>query len=173
MLWLLYSIYFVVQCTGKRLPEWAFQQYEVVTEREAGSTTAVWSLDDLVLPTASNATAWAEEEKSEHTATLWWNILHLPLYFYLLPHSATSLISLPLSQISHFSTTLCHLSISLSLSFFSFSHVVIREKVQSKGSGEDESEEEDDDSDGLNFWEKYIEIQVNFRYQCECLQVKN
>lgn len=60
----------VVQCTGKRLPEWAFQQYEVVTEREAGSTTAVWSLDDLLLPTASNATAWAEEEKSEHIATL-------------------------------------------------------------------------------------------------------
>ncbi|CAI8024779.1 Protein O-mannosyltransferase 1, partial [Geodia barretti] len=89
-------------CTGKRLPEWAFQQYEVVTERDVSSTTAVWSLDDVVLPPPSNATAWAEEER------------------------------------------------------------LIREKAQNPGTGAAKSEDEDDDSqETLNFWEKYVELQVH------------
>jgi dolichyl-phosphate-mannose-protein mannosyltransferase len=89
-------------CTGKRLPEWAFQQYEVVTEKDVSSTAAVWLLDDVILPSPSNATAWAEEER------------------------------------------------------------LIREKAQNPGTESAKSEDEDDDSEEtLNFFEKYIELQVH------------
>ena len=55
----------MLQCTGKRLPEWAFQQYEVVTEKEVGSSSNVWSLDEIILPSSPNTSAWAEEERGE------------------------------------------------------------------------------------------------------------
>ena len=39
---------------------------------------------------------------------------------------------------------------------------MIREKAQSPAGTSEESESEDTDSDGgLNFWEKYIELQVD------------
>ena len=86
----------VLQCTGKRLPEWAFQQYEVVTEKDVSSTAAVWLLDDVILPSPSNATAWAEEERCEHVATVLY--IHRPS---LLLYLSLFLSSLRLSTHSH------------------------------------------------------------------------
>ena len=53
----------MLQSTGKRLPEWAFQQYEVVTEREITSSSTVWTIDDVILPETTDTALWAEEEK--------------------------------------------------------------------------------------------------------------
>ena len=52
-----------VQSTGKKLPEWAFQQYEVVTDRAVESSAAVWTLDDITLPHTDNTSLWEEEER--------------------------------------------------------------------------------------------------------------
>lgn len=52
-----------MQSTGKRLPEWGFEQYEVVTEREIESTSVLWSIDDVILPHTDDPALWEEEEK--------------------------------------------------------------------------------------------------------------
>ena len=38
------------QSTGKRLPEWGFQQYEVATDRTNEGIQAVWIVDELTIP---------------------------------------------------------------------------------------------------------------------------
>ena len=39
-----------VQSTGKRLPEWGFQQYEVVTDRTSEGLQSIWTVDELTVP---------------------------------------------------------------------------------------------------------------------------
>lgn len=53
----------VVQSTGERLPEWGFQQYEVVTERDLESSSVLWSIDEVILPDTDDTALWEEEEK--------------------------------------------------------------------------------------------------------------
>ena len=44
------SFHFSFQCSEKRLPEWGFQQYEVVTDRNLGGPNVLWGIDDLRPP---------------------------------------------------------------------------------------------------------------------------
>lgn len=48
--------------TGKRLPEWAFQQYEVVTDRAVEGSQTVWVMEELTMPNGTNRTAMLQEE---------------------------------------------------------------------------------------------------------------
>ena len=53
------------QCTGKRLPEWAFQQFEVVTDRTIEGNHALWLVDDLVVPVPGQQNGnetWKDED---------------------------------------------------------------------------------------------------------------
>ena len=49
------------QCTGKRLPEWAFQQYEVVTDKAVEGSQTVWTMEDLQVARGNNETRDEEE----------------------------------------------------------------------------------------------------------------
>ncbi len=49
------------QCTGKRLPEWAFQQYEVVTDKAVEGSQTVWTMEDLQVVRGNNETRDEEE----------------------------------------------------------------------------------------------------------------
>ena len=44
------AVYVCVQTTGKRLPEWGFKQYEVVTSKTADTLGSLWFMDDLIVP---------------------------------------------------------------------------------------------------------------------------
>lgn len=50
-----------MQCTGKRLPEWGFQQYEVVTDKAVDGSQTVWTLEDLQVRDGGNQTRDEEE----------------------------------------------------------------------------------------------------------------
>ncbi|XP_064395458.1 protein O-mannosyl-transferase 1-like isoform X2 [Halichondria panicea] len=48
-------------CTGKRLPEWAFQQYEVVTDKAVEGSQTIWTMEDLQVVRGDNKTRDEEE----------------------------------------------------------------------------------------------------------------
>ena len=58
---------FIFQSTGKRLPEWGFQQYEVATDRTSeGAHQAIWVIDELTVPKplpSKNESRAAEEKE--------------------------------------------------------------------------------------------------------------
>ena len=54
-----------MQCTGKRLPEWGFQQYEVVTDRVIQGTHVVWGMEELRLPNASEGAGPPGRDREE------------------------------------------------------------------------------------------------------------
>ena len=79
------AMYVCVQTTGKRLPEWGFKQYEVVTGKTADTLSSLWFMDDLIVPgdakesnekdslsmtasedTSSNDSDTKEQEESGH-----------------------------------------------------------------------------------------------------------
>ena len=61
---------FIYQSTGKRLPEWGFQQYEVVTEREFEGQKTLWVMEELMRANFSNSSQEREEEEELREAYL-------------------------------------------------------------------------------------------------------
>lgn len=63
----IYMVCVFMQCSGKRLPEWGFQQYEVVTDRVLQGSQVIWGIEDLSPPniTAGVRNQSREEEEQE------------------------------------------------------------------------------------------------------------
>jgi dolichyl-phosphate-mannose-protein mannosyltransferase len=57
-----------IGCTGKRLPEWGFQQYEVATDRAVESSHTSWIMDDANNPTSTDD--MLEEEEMLRNSTM-------------------------------------------------------------------------------------------------------
>lgn len=57
----------IMQCSGKRLPDWGFQQYEVVTDRMLQDPQVMWGVEDLSPPNVTQAprNQTREEEEEE------------------------------------------------------------------------------------------------------------